>query len=69
VNRLDDVALGGHVDFGDEIVLTLRPHVQAMHPVHSTDDDFSGAARGTNGNVQQWLHAILDQRARGGDMG
>jgi hypothetical protein len=58
VNGLDDVPLGRHVDFGDEIVLALCFHVQAMQPIHSTNDDLSGAACGANGDIQQGLHGM-----------
>ena len=54
---LDDFPLGLRVDLGDEVVLALGAHVEAMHAVHAADDDFAGAARGANGDVQKRLHA------------
>jgi hypothetical protein len=49
---LDDVPLRRHVDLGDEVVLALGVHFEAMQPVQAANDDLPGAARGLNGDVQ-----------------
>ena len=54
---LDDVPLRRQVDLGDEVVLALGAHFEAVHPVDAADDDLPGAQRGFDGDVQQRLHA------------
>ena len=49
---VDDFPLRLRVDLADEVVLALGAHVEPVHPVHAADDDFPGAARGANGDVQ-----------------
>ena len=53
---LDDFELGLRIDLGDEVVLTLGAHVETVEPIHAADDDFTGTARGANGDIEQRLH-------------
>ena len=72
-HRLDDVALGHLVDFGDEVVAALGLHGQRRHPVDVPHDEVSRATRSADGNVEQWLHghaaAGLGGRGRVGKSG
>ena len=53
---LDDRALGGAVDLGDEVVAALGGDVQAVEPDQAADDDFARAAGGADGDVEEGVH-------------
>ena len=52
---VDDLALGGAVDLGDEIVAPLGCDLEAFQAVETADDDFAGAPGGFYGYVEKWL--------------
>src|SRR5690606_18810840 len=61
-HRLDDFHLGLGVDLRDEIVLPLLANVDAMDAVHPADDDFTGPARGADGDIEQRLHVTRPRK-------
>src|SRR5687767_13147826 len=61
---IDDFHLGLGIDLRDEIVLPLLADVEAMDAVHATDDDFTGATGGTDGNIEQRLHVTTTSKKR-----
>jgi hypothetical protein len=56
---LDDLALGGPVDVGDEVVAALGRHLEAVEPRHAADDELARAARGAYRDVEKCVHDHL----------
>ncbi len=52
----DDLPLGGLVHLGHEVIAPLGGDRQGVHPLQAADDDLTGTAGGTNGNIEKWLH-------------
>ena len=52
----DDLAFGGVIDLGDEVVATLGSHRERLQAVQAADDDLAGTARGAHGNIEKRLH-------------
>ncbi len=53
---VDDLALGGPVDFADVVVAALGGDLQALETVKAADDDLAGAPRGANRDIEQRMH-------------
>src|SRR6185312_10744104 len=52
----DDLLLGGTVDLTDEIVTPFRGDREGLQPVEAADDDFAGAARGADCDIEKRVH-------------
>ena len=54
----DDLALGGVIDLGHEVVTPLGGDGERLEAIETADDHFAGAARGAHGNVEKRLHGL-----------
>src|SRR5215469_500570 len=52
----DDLLLGVAIDFADEVVAPFGSDGERLQPVEAADDDFAGAARGTDGDIEKGVH-------------
>jgi hypothetical protein len=56
---VDDLPLGGPVDLADVVVAALRRDGERLEPIEAADDDFAGAARGADCDIEERVHVSL----------
>lgn len=56
---LDDLGLSRMIDFADEIVAPFRCNRQGFEAVEAADNDFTGGAGCTDGDIEEGMHGKM----------